>query len=176
MMSNVKTVDTVLQGNCNTGASMSKEKGTYGFWNFVLNEKGIAILLSVHQLEKDGYSVDYNTKRDWVITIPSSKCLLFKLDTVIFTGMPYLDIRENHEALVLIQTVRENLGKFTERQVKRTITAHNIQARLAHPTDEPFKQMTSSKTLDNCSTNASDVTNTCSIFGPNQPGLKRKTV
>ena len=36
-------------------------------------------------------------------------------------GMPYLDIRENHEALVLVQTVRDNFGKLTERQVQRPI-------------------------------------------------------
>ena len=106
---------------------MSKEKGTYGPRNFWLNEKGIANLLLIPQLEKDGYSVDYNTKRDWVVTTPSGKWLLFQLNTGICAGMSYLDICENHEALVLIQTVCENFGKFTERQVKRTITAHNIQ-------------------------------------------------
>ena len=87
--------------------------------------------------------------------------------------MPYLDIRENHEALVLIQTVHENFGKFTERQVNHAIAAHNMQARMAHPTDESFKQMVSGKTIDNCSIVASDVTNVQTIFGPNRPDLKR---
>ena len=59
--------------------------------------------------------------------------------------MPYLDICENHEALVLIQTVCENFGKFTERQVNRAIALRNMQARMAHPTDESFKQMVSGK-------------------------------
>ena len=90
--------------------------------------------------------------------------------------MPYLDIRENHEALVLIQTVCENFGKFTERQVNRAIASRNMQACMTHPTDESFRQMVSGKTLDNCSIVASDVTNTRSIFGPNRPGLRGKTV
>ena len=90
--------------------------------------------------------------------------------------MPYLDVRENHEALVLIQTVRENFGKFTEHQVNRAIASRDMQARMAHPTDESFKQMVSEKTLDNCSIVASDVTNARSIFGPNRPGLRGKTV
>ena len=83
----------------------------------------------------------------------------------------YLDICKNYEALVLVQTLRENFGKFTE-----PIAARDMQARLAHPTDKSFKQMVSSKTLDNCSVNASDVTNARSIFGPNRPGLKGKTI
>ena len=90
--------------------------------------------------------------------------------------MPYLDIRENHEALVLIQTVCEIFEKFTERQVNRAITSRNMQARMAHPTDESFKQMVSGKTLDNCSLVASDVTSAHSMFGPNRPGLRGKTV
>ena len=47
-------------------------------------------------------------------------------------GMPYLDIRENHEALVLVQTVHDNFGKFTERQVQRAIASREMQARVAY--------------------------------------------
>eukprot|EP00957_Ditylum_brightwellii_P022656 1708533-Ditylum_brightwellii.AAC.1 len=73
MLSDVKAVEMVLQGNCNTGVSTSKEKGVYGLWSFWLNKKGIANLLSILQLEKDGYTIDYNTKRNWVVTTPSGK-------------------------------------------------------------------------------------------------------
>ena len=100
MLSNVKTVGTVLQGNCNTGVSTSQEKGVYGLWTFWLNKKRIANLLSIPQLEKDGYTINYNTKRNWVVTTPSGKCLLFKADTGICVRMPYLDIWGNYEALV----------------------------------------------------------------------------
>ena len=96
MLCDVKTVGTVLQGNCNAGVSTSKEKGAYGLWSFWLNEKGIANLLSIPQLEKDGYTIDYNTKRNWVVTTPLGKCLLFKSDTGLCAGMPYLDICENY--------------------------------------------------------------------------------
>ena len=34
MLDDVKTVGTVLQGNCNAAVSMSKEKGIYGLWSF----------------------------------------------------------------------------------------------------------------------------------------------
>eukprot|EP00957_Ditylum_brightwellii_P105591 8050396-Ditylum_brightwellii.AAC.1 len=55
--------------------------------------------------------------------------------------MPYLDIRKNHEALALIQTVCEFFEKFTAHKVNQAITARNIQARMAHPNNESFKQM-----------------------------------
>ena len=47
---------------------------------------------------------------------------------------------------------------------------------MAHSTDESFKQMVSGKTLDNCSIVVSDITNARTIFGPNRPALKGKTV
>ena len=64
-------------------------------------------------------------------------------------GMPYLDVRYNTEALVLLQTVREKFGLFTERQVNRAIASRDMQARVAHPTDEKFKHMVSGKSLVN---------------------------
>ena len=64
MLNDVKTVGMILQGNCNAGVSASNERGIYGLWSFWLNEKGIANLLSIPQLEKDGYTIYYNTKRD----------------------------------------------------------------------------------------------------------------
>ena len=71
MLSNVKTGTTVLQGQCNAGVSTSAEKGVYGQWTFWLNKKSIVNILSIPQLEKDGYTINYNTKRDWVVTTPS---------------------------------------------------------------------------------------------------------
>ena len=87
MLDYVKTVTTVLQGNCNAGVSTSNEKGFYGLWNFWLNEQCIANLLSIPQLEKDGYTIDYNIKRDWFVTTPEGNCLLFKKDTGMCEGM-----------------------------------------------------------------------------------------
>ena len=105
----------MLQGNCNAGVSTSNEKGYYGLWNFLLNEQGIANLLSIPQLEKDGYLINYNIERDWDVTTPEGKTLLFKKDVGTCKEMPYLDICDNHDALAMIQTVCENFGLFTEK-------------------------------------------------------------
>ena len=92
---------------------------------------------------------------------------MFLKDTGMCKGMPYLDVRHNHEALVLLQTVREKFGLFTERQVNRAITSCDMQARVAHPTDGKFKHMVSGKSLDICSIVANDITNARAIFSPN---------
>ena len=139
LLHNVHVVNTVLQGNCNAGVSTSNKKGYYGLWNFWLNDQGITNLLSIPQLEKDGYLIDYNTKRDWAVTTPEGKTLLFKKDVGTCKGMPYLDIHENHNALALIQTICKKFGLFTEKQVEKAIAAHDMQVRMAHPTNDKFK-------------------------------------
>ena len=90
--------------------------------------------------------------------------------------MPYLDVCGNHDAFVMIQTVRKKFGMFTEKKVEKAIESRDMQARMSHPTDEKFKLMVSSKIIDNCSVVASDVTNDRTLFGPNRPGLRGETV
>ena len=60
--------------------------------------------------------------------------------------------------------------------MEKTIESRNMQARMAHPTDENFKQLVSIKSLDNCYDVAIDVTNARTLFGPNRPDLRGKTV
>ena len=90
--------------------------------------------------------------------------------------MPYLDIRGDHDAFVMIQTVRKKFCMFTEKKLEKAIELRDMQARMAHPTNEKFKQLVSSKILDNCSVVAIDITNARTLFGPNCPGLRGKTV
>ena len=52
-------------------------KSLFGLWDLWLNEQGIANLFSIPQLEKDGCVIEYNTNRDWVVTTPEVKTLLF---------------------------------------------------------------------------------------------------
>ena len=50
-----------------------------------------------------------------------------------------------------------------------------MQARMAHPTNEKFKLLVSSKSLYKCYVVVSSVTNARTLFGLNRPGLRGKT-
>ena len=52
--------------------------------------------------------------------------------------MPYIDVREAHEGLAMLATVRKNYEGYTERQVKKAILARRLQGMVTHPTDESF--------------------------------------
>ena len=50
-----------LKGHCNAGVLVCEKQGYYGPFKMWLNPKGIADLLSIPQLEADGFKVDYAT-------------------------------------------------------------------------------------------------------------------
>ena len=65
---------------------------------------------------------------------------------------------------------------FTNKQVEKAIESRDMQAHMDHPTDEKFKLLVSSKIPDNLSVVSSDAPNARTLFGPNRPGLRGKTV
>ena len=175
-LDNVHEVEVYLKGHCNAGVTTCKEQGYYGVFKMWLNRSGIANLLSIPMLENDGYEVDYNTKRDWVVTTPQGKKITFKRDTGLCDRMPYIDLREHQEGVIMLETVRKNFEGYTKRQVKKAILAREAQAMVAHPTDEKFKQMVSHEKLKNCNVRVEHITDAHAIFGHNLSRLKGGTV
>ncbi len=51
----IHEVDTYLTGHCNTGLLTCKENGYLSLFEMWFNRDGIANLLSIPQLEEDGY-------------------------------------------------------------------------------------------------------------------------
>ena len=65
----------------------------------------MANLLSVPILEKDGYTITTHTQGGWVVISPKGTKITFKRDTGVTCGMPYIDLREHHEGISMIETV-----------------------------------------------------------------------
>ena len=57
---NIEENKGTMNGNCNAGETKITKRGYFGKLKVWLNENGIANLLSIPQLEKDGYSVNVN--------------------------------------------------------------------------------------------------------------------
>ena len=56
-------------------------------------------------LESMGYKVATHTDGDWVVLTPEGKIIVFKIDTGMCKGMPYIDLRTNKLAVALVETV-----------------------------------------------------------------------
>ncbi len=60
--------------NCNAGTNFATKKGWYhNLFSLWLVRNGIANLLSLSQLEVDGFTLSYNTGGNWIITTPQGK-------------------------------------------------------------------------------------------------------
>ena len=86
--------------------------------------------------------------------------------------MPYIDLREHAEGLVMLETVEKNMEMFTKKEIERAQLARVVQRRCAHPTDEHMKQIISQRSLKNIPVRTSDVANAKALFGTSVPGLR----
>ena len=122
-------------------------------------------------LEAAGYIVTSHTKKDWVVFTPKGKKIVFKRDTGITKGMPYIDLRNNKAGLAMIETVRKNFSSYAKKEIEKAKLSRNAQSMIGHPSNEHYAQIVSRNDLENCPVNADDVKNAKDIFGPYRTGL-----
>ena len=88
----IYTSKTVTNGSCNAGTVSTRKKGWFGEFKVWYNKYGMANLLSVPMLEEAGYIISTHTKGDWIVTSPKGTKTVFKRDTGVCRGMPYIDL------------------------------------------------------------------------------------
>ena len=129
-LDNVYKSSTTMNGSCNAGITKLNTKGRYGNFEFWLNKRGIANFLSIPMLESIGYKVSTHTDRDCVVINPDGKRILFKRDTGLCKGMPYIDLRKNHLGVTMIETVQKNFESFTKKEIERAKLARVVHHRI----------------------------------------------
>ena len=137
-LKNVRDAGKTIRGNCNAGVKLCTKVGDLGVFNRWINEGGIANLLPIPQLEKDGFRVTSDAHGEWIMYSPRGEILVFKRDSGNLKNMPYIDVDDvttafaweafahaNIEAAQekIIQTVRKKHGGVLTQEVKRTILA-----------------------------------------------------
>ena len=106
-------------------------------------KKGIANLLSVPMLESLGYKILSHTDRNWEVVTPGGETIKFKRDSGMCKGMPYVDLHDHKEGLVMIETVEKNFEGFTKREIEKVILARKVQSRIGHPPNRRLKEIVS---------------------------------
>ena len=65
---NIRASNKTLIVNCNAGAKMLEEKGDGRNLSIWVMEHGIANIISIGLLQKEGYKISYETGGMWIIT------------------------------------------------------------------------------------------------------------
>ncbi len=77
-LDNLRLAGATLRADCNTGTNFATKKGWYrDLFNLWLVHNSIANLLSLPQLEADGFTVSYHTSGNWIIITPQGKEITF---------------------------------------------------------------------------------------------------
>ena len=101
--------------------------------------------------------------------------------TVIFhedeQGLPYIDLENEDQGVVFVQTMRESFEGYTKHEVKKAITARKAPTMLGCLSERDMEYLVSSKKLDDCPITPHSLHNTNAIFGgPDTAGVRGKTV
>ena len=183
-LSRLHTTLQYLRQNCNAGSKLTNRRGYWKDIPFWLNDTGIANLLSIPQLEKAGWIIDYHTGGVWTAESPEGMILTFKKDKGLCDGMPYLDLSRPQdyisykpkENMTFVETVRKNMEGFTKEEVLAATRAREAMAMMAHPPLEKMKHLVSrTNLLGNVPFTADDLTNSNLIFGPDRGAVRGKT-
>ncbi len=97
-----------LCGKCNAGTIFSKEKGMlldmFSMW---LVRNGIANLLSVPCLEREGCEITYGTNTSWIMNCPNGIKLKFKKGTGICEVFLYSINNSSDDGCIRFEIVGE---------------------------------------------------------------------
>ena len=137
-----------------------------------LNKKFIANLISIPMLEASGYIVSTHTHVDWFVTTPEGKYITFKRDKGMCTGMPYIDLREQKEGLLMIETIRTDMGVHTPEKIKGDQMSRVAQGRVGRPPDGVLRQMVSDNIPENMPISIDNIADALAICGPPVSRLK----
>lgn len=121
------------------------------------------------------YRITYDSIKKngcFVVHIPNKNPMLFCCHV---SGLHYLQVSE-HKTLSFVNTVAENKGSFSRRQIDDASRARTLQATVGFPTTTDFKNILRAGTIHNCKVMVSDVDNTETIYGPSIPALKDKMI
>ena len=88
---------------------------------------GIANLLSVPRLGKEGFLLTCDTMTTCTIQCPDVTVLKLKRDKGLCDRFPSLDLTQHKDAVAMIQIVRQNYESYTKRDVKKAILVHNAK-------------------------------------------------
>jgi hypothetical protein len=135
----------------------------------------IANLLSLPQLEDDGFADSYQTGGKWIVTTTNPKEIIFhrKADGIC-CGFP-LDMHST-AAMAMVQTIRQRYEGFTKCKVLNTTAARKAQAITGHPSNTQFNNMMRDKTIKICPAKPNHIANAHAIFGSSIAGVHRKTI
>ena len=134
---------------------------------------GIANILSLSQLVDDGYNISFDCKQNkFVLTTSKGEKIEFIRSP---EGLYYYDLTANEDAIVLVETVAENMEGYSRREIEAAKQARDGQELVGFPSERDYETMVRGGLVRNCPINIHDVRIARHVFGPDVNAIKGKT-
>ena len=183
LVTNIKSVapGEGIRCFCNGGYQDTTKTGVVpGVGKVWYNPSSLANILSFSELSKTyRITADTDTEQAFIVHKPNGAQLKFILSDI---GLYYYDARSTNnsqrdkEAIVMINTVENNMKGFTAREVKGANEARKLYQIVGRPSELNFKNMIKFNLLHNCPVTLEDVANALQIYGKDIGAVKGKTV
>ncbi len=193
----IRTLPHGIKINCNTGAVVMKQMGLFGQMNVWYIPNGIANIFLMYELEKH-YRITYdNWDGYYVVHTPRGKVEFHKDKQ----GLPYNDLDGSAQEVatmlmqmgawqhvasgqnctktehtMLVEMMQGNYTGYTKNNILMAKQARRAQAMMGNPSKEDYKGVMSNHLISNCPVAHANITNAHTIFGPDLPSLRGKTV
>ena len=165
-----------VQGSCtiitNGGQITTNKKGYLKNYGYVwYHPEAITNILSLSNVIKK-YKVTFNSVNGNCFEVHTGeKIIIFKQ---MKNGL-YAHNTTDRE-IVLVNTVEENMNKYTQRQINNANKARELYGIIGYPSTKDFKNMVTNNLINNCPITIEDIKIAEDIYGPNIATLKGKTV
>jgi hypothetical protein len=168
-----KSVST-MRLKSNGGSMLVSQKATIpGYHKEVwFSSKAITNIIALSNLTQQ-YRVTYDSDDSMFVVHrgPDKSDMEFRMHS---SGLHYYDPREEKNVM-FVNTVAENMSRFTKREVKAAQVAKALYATLNRPSMKDFKWIVRSNLIKDCPVTVRDIDVAISIWGKNVSALQGKT-
>ena len=121
------------------------------------------------------YRITYDSDKDgaFIVHRPNKSNLIFTRQP---GGLNLIRIDPNTQHLSFVNTVSDNLTRYSRRQIGQARVARELLAKVGYPKESDLKSILDLGLFHNCSITSNDVDMATQIYGPSIPLLKGKTV
>ena len=176
LITNIRQHSNVMDIHCNAGVTSTNLIGELmGYGTVWYNPKGIANILSLARVKERGYRVTFDSSE-------GNAFHLHKADGTVRVfnqspkGLYYLDTNTKQDEVILVDTVKDNSAKYSQRDYAKAKLARKIQKIIGRPSTKTFLSIIDGNLLPNCPVTRADILAAERIFGPEVGSLKGKTV
>ena len=174
-LQNIRQTKETLDLTSNGGTLKINHKANFpGFGEVWYDPRGVTNIISQADVERKGYEVVYDNKKQEYIVSGKRGKIYFQLSP---EGLYYMSLEPlQSKGITLVETVEQNKMGFSKRQVERADRAKRLYEMIGFPSMKDYKTILQMNGIRNCPVTVDDVKICEKIYGPSVPALKGKSV